>query len=475
MTIAPPPTRREIRPQAGGQEQFHASSADIVVYGGSAFGGKTFALELEPVRHHKVAGFRAIIFRRTRPELVKPGGLWDQSKELYPPLGAEPYVSNLLWAFPSGASIEFGACQRPGDVEAWKSAQITYLGFDQVELFLGDMVFYLLSRNRSTCGVRPYCRMTCNPDPDCWLAEYDEQAQQFHGFIGWWLDPVSGYPIEERAGRLRWMLRRGDETDTILWADSREEAITLGREHGIAERDLLPKSVTFIPGRLEENLIGIEKDPDYRATLLALSYVDQQRLLGGNWKIRPTRGNVFNRTWFEIVDAVPADCQRVRYGDKAATKDKGERENPRGARSASVRIARSAAGIFYVEHAIAGRYSAGEREQLWKQLAATDPEGTVQWIEQEPGSGGKESAEHTIKNLAGFPVYADRVTGDKLTRAQPLAAQALAGNVKLVRGAWNAEFLDELHAFPKGARKDLVDGASGAFNKLAEHGGLLVV
>ena len=164
----------------------------------------------------------------------------------------------------------------------------------------------------------------------------------------------------------------------------------------------------------------------------------------------------------------------MRYGDKAATKDKAEKADPRGARSASVRIAK-AGGLFFIEHADAGRYGAGEREQLWRQFAEADPEGTVQWVEQEPGSGGKESAQATIRNMAGFTIYADRVSGDKLTRAQPLAAQAYAGNVKLVRGPWNAEFLDELHAFPKGARKDLVDAASGAFNKLAAHSGLLVV
>lgn len=479
VTAPPPPAaptrrRRIIRPQNGGQEAFLASPADIAVFGGVAFAGKTFALELEPIRHHKAAGFRGIIFRRTRPELTKPGGLWDESKNIYPYLGAEPLVGPLKWTFPSGAVIEFGACQHPQDVEAWKSAQITYLGFDQAELFEGSMIWYLLSRNRSMTGIRPYCRMTCNPDPDCWLAEYDEHNHRFNGFLAWWLDADTGLPIPERGGKLRWMLRAGDESDAMLWGDTRDEVIALGRERGIPAADLLPKSVTFIPGRMEENLLGVERDPGYRATLLGLPFVEKERLLQGNWKIRPGVGNIFNRAWFETVDAVPADCQRVRYGDKAATKDRGK-PDPRGARSASVRMARSPAGIFYIEHAIAGRFNAGEREQLWRQLAESDPEGTAQYFEQEPGSGGKESAEATIRHLAGFSVYADRVTGDKITRAGPLAAQAYAGNVKIVRGPWNAEFLDELHAFPKGARKDLADAASGAFNKLAEHGGLLVV
>ena len=94
------------------------------------------------------------------------------------------------------------------------------------------------------------------------------------------------------------------------------------------------------------------------------------------------------------------------------------------------------------------------------------------WVEMEPGSGGKESAENTIRNLAGYTVRADRVTGDKVTRASPLAAQAEVGNVELLEGAWNepllAEFqnFDGVHGFA-----DQVDAASGAFNKLALRGG----
>ena len=400
MTVVAPerPARKVIRPQNGGQEAFLASSADIAIFGGVAFAGKTYALELEPIRHHKLSGFRGIIFRRTRPELTRPGGLWDESKNIYPHLGAEPLVGPLKWTFPSGAVVEFGACQMPADVESWKSAQIAYLGIDQAELFTGPMIWYLFGRNRTTCGIRPYMRMTCNPDPDCWLAEYDEHNRRFNGFLSWWLDADTGLPIRERAGALRWMLRSGDETDAFLWGSSRAEVVALGRAHGIPEADLLPKSVTFIPGRMEENRLGLQRDPGYRATLLAGGFIERERLLNGNWKVRATKGNVFNRAWFEIVDAVPAEAQRVRYGDKAATKDKAEKADPRGARSASVRIAK-AGGLFFIEHADAGRYGAGEREQLWRQFAEADPEGTVQWVEQEPGSGGKESSRPGLSRL----------------------------------------------------------------------------
>jgi predicted phage terminase large subunit-like protein len=89
------------------------------------------------------------------------------------------------------------------------------------------------------------------------------------------------------------------------------------------------------------------------------------------------------------------------------------------------------------------------------------------YVEQEPGSGGKESADATIANLAGFAVYADRPTGSKDVRLEPFAAQAEAGNVRLLRGAWNQDYVEELCAVPNGAYRDQADATAGAFNKLA--------
>jgi predicted phage terminase large subunit-like protein len=88
------------------------------------------------------------------------------------------------------------------------------------------------------------------------------------------------------------------------------------------------------------------------------------------------------------------------------------------------------------------------------------------WVEQEPGSGGKESAESTIKNLTGFRVYADRVTGSKELRAEPYAAQVEVSNVALLNADWTKEFISEHEKFPTGKFKDQVDSAAGAFAKL---------
>ncbi|GAG04933.1 unnamed protein product, partial [marine sediment metagenome] len=88
-------------------------------------------------------------------------------------------------------------------------------------------------------------------------------------------------------------------------------------------------------------------------------------------------------------------------------------------------------------------------------------------IEQEPGSSGKDAALAIIRNLMGFPVTADKVTGSKDVRLEPLVAQCAAKNVWLVRGAWNQHFVDELCAIPNGTFRDQGDAASGALNGLA--------
>lgn len=176
----------------------------------------------------------------------------------------------------------------------------------------------------------------------------------------------------------------------------------------------------------------------------------------------PRSGGFFQWDKFEIVPAGPVKVRRrVRFWDKAGTKDGG-------AFTAGVRMALAMDGGWYVEDVVRGQWSAGKREAIIKQTATLDPPGTIVWVEQEPGSGGKESAEATIRNLAGFAAHADRVTGSKEERALPYAVQVEAGNVKLIDGAWVSEFIEEHKTFPRGKFKDQVDAAAGAFSKLTD-------
>jgi hypothetical protein len=274
-------TEAEIRPQAGPQEQFLSTPADIAGYGGGAGSGKTWAELLDPLRYiSKVRGFGAVIFRRTTPQITSQGGLWDTASELYPLVGGIPNRSELKWVFPPfGNAIKFSHLEYDKHVYDYQGAQIPLIEFDELTHFTEMQFWYLISRNRSVCGVRPYIRATCNPDPDSWVAK----------FFSWWIDPESGYPIEERSGILRWFVR---VNNTLVWADTKDELLTI-------HPNISPRSVTFIPAKLSDNPALTTKDPNYLANLMALPHVNKMRLLYGNWNFRAQSGDVFKREWFQ--------------------------------------------------------------------------------------------------------------------------------------------------------------------------------
>lgn len=193
----------------------------------------------------------------------------------------------------------------------------------------------------------------------------------------------------------------------------------------------------------------------------------------------PRGGSMFQRAWFPVLPALPPCRRFVRYWDKAATAGAG----------AVARSSGTLMGEYEVDHPVrtmrtrwvvvdvkAGAWTAADREQVISQTAATDRAtfGHVEiHVEQEPGSGGKESAESTIASNPSHAVKADKVTGDKQVRAEPLQAQASIGKIALLAGSWTQELLDEMEQFPVGRRKDIVDSTAGAFNKLAKPGGAL--
>ncbi len=176
----------------------------------------------------------------------------------------------------------------------------------------------------------------------------------------------------------------------------------------------------------------------------------------------PRGGGMFKIDKFELIDRFNPDqvLRSVRYWDKAGTQGGG-------AFTAGVLIHRMRDKSYVVADVVHGQWSSGIREQRIKQVAELDGSKVRIWVEQEPGSGGKESAESTIRNLTGYTARADRVTGSKEVRAEPYAAQVEIGNVSILNRQWTKVFLQEHESFPVGKRKDQVDAAAGAFVKLS--------
>jgi len=453
------------RPQPGPQERFLSSSADIAIYGGAAGAGKTYAELLDPMYHLAVPGFVAVIFRREATQITNAGGLWDEASALYPQFGARPLKSpKLQFIFPTtgrpemAARVEFSHLNHESSVLDWQGAQVPGIYFDELTHFSKAQFFYMLSRNRSTCGVKPYMRATCNPDADSWVAE----------FISWWIDQDTGLYIKERSGVLRWFIRIND---TIIWADTKQELYDkyaipdLPLDH---EEQIRPKSVTFIGATIFDNRELMRKDPGYLANLMALPLVERERLLGGNWKIRKSSGLYFKRRWVNVVDRAPAvNIDLVRHWDLAATAEKEGNDPDWTVGTLMGRVKTAPDGYhFYVIDRVKFRGTPLEVERSIMNTAAADGKKVRVSLPQDPGQAGKSQAQRFTSMLAGYLVSAAPESGDKVTRFGPFSAQCEAGNVSVVRAPWNDDWYDCLEAFPEATHDDDADSASGAFNKL---------
>jgi uncharacterized protein YlzI (FlbEa/FlbD family) len=301
-----------VRPQEGFQMEFLSSTADIVIGGSAAGVGKTFALLLEPLHYiEKVKGFGGVIFRRTTPQIMNEGGLWDTSMEIFPHVGASPRESKHDWVFSYGNKLKFAHLEYEKDKLSWQGSQIPFIGFDELTHFTETQFFYILSRNRSACGIKPYVRATCNPDPDSWVAK----------LIEWWIDPDTGFPIRDREGVLRYFVKSGNQ---YIWGDSYEEVKEKAwhflekiiEKSGLDAENFI-KSITFISGSVYDNKKLLEKDPSYIANLLNQDDDVKSQLFDGNWKHIPNNLDIYE---FEAFRDMFNSQIRV-TGEKGITAD----------------------------------------------------------------------------------------------------------------------------------------------------------
>ncbi len=440
----------EIAPQPGPQTDFLSTTADIAFYGGSAGGGKSYALIIEPLRHYENPLFGGVIFRRNGVDIRNEGGLWDESEKVYGSVRGHPREAFMEWIFPPGSRMKFAHLEHEKTVLNWQGAQIPYEGFDELTHFTENQFIYMMSRNRSTSGVPGYIRGTCNPDVDSWVRKW----------VDWWIDPETGLPIPERAGVIRYFIR----IDGVLyWGDTKEELI---EKYG---SDQLPKSFTFIPAKLEDNKILMDKDPTYRSNLNALQRVDRMRLKDGNWNVRAQAGMFFRKGWFKVVESYNKERVKriVRSWDRAATEPSEANLDPDW--TSGVKIIELDTGQFIIADVAAMRGTPGEVEDFVKNTATQDGYDVEIVGQQDPGSAGVADVARFTQLLNGFVVKIEKVTTDKETRAKPVSSACEHGNVLVLRGAWNDAFFKEAESFPtKGVHDDTVDALSVGFNELAQ-------
>lgn len=231
---------------------------------------------------------------------------------LYKGAGGEPKESYLEWQFNQNVKIKFSHLEHEKNIYDWQGAQIPFIGFDELTHFTKKMFFYLLTRNRSVCGVRPYVRATCNPDPESWVYE----------LIKWWINEETGFPIPERDGVIRYLLVDGE---TYIWGNTEDEVLEKGSyliEELIQDSNINPKefikSITFISGTIYDNKELLKVNPAYLGNLMAQDEETKAQLLKGNWKVILSDKDIYN---YESFLGVFDNLMEAKKGDKYITAD----------------------------------------------------------------------------------------------------------------------------------------------------------
>lgn len=391
----------------GPQRKFLGLTCREALYGGAAGGGKSSALLFAALQYVHVPRYSALLLRRSFADLNLPGALMDRAHSWLQGRGASWNGQEKRWTFDSGATVSFGYLDTENDKYRYQGAELQFVGFDELTQFSESQYRYLLSRVRRLQGMPVPIRVRAASNP----------GGEGHEWVK------------------RWFIDEGQQNGRV-----------------------------FVPARLDDNP-HLDR-AEYEQSLALLDPVTRAQLRDGDWNVLP-KGPLFDRAWFAIVDEAPAECRWVRYWDLAATEAKPGKD-PDFTAGGLVGMNK---GRVYVADIRKTRSKPYPVEQLVKQTAELDRQkyGEIEtWIEQEPGSSGVNTIDHYVREvLFGFNVRGDRKTGNKVEMAKPWSAAAQAGNVVLVRGPWNGEWLDAVSAFPSPAvHDDEVDVVSGAFAKL---------
>lgn len=432
-----------IKPHPGPQTEFLSTSAQITIFGGSAGGGKSFAILVDPLRHINNPHFRAIMFRRQAVEINKAGGLADASKKIYPLVGGEYYSSGKRWKFPSGAEIHFMGLDDEKEIEALRGVEIDRCYLDELTTFEPLHFWYPQSRIRSTSGIPGKLKCTTNPQSSGFVKD----------LISWYLDD-DGFAINERSGVIRYFIRdETDENDGLRWFDSYDEADRYCKDIlGLDEEEISITSFTFIRSSLEQNP-SLSKE--YKKRLMSLPAKQRAELLGGNWNYDASTGIYFKKEWVDVIgrQELPRMKKVVRAWDLASTPEGKGSPNPDW--TAGIKLGLGEDGYYYIMDVIRFRDTIGEVKKSIRRAAMSDGTRVPVIIPQDPGGHGKHAFQDHVKNLPEFYVRKAKTEKSKLERFLPFASAAEYGLVKMVEADWNEALFSELQGFVgDGKKKD---------------------
>ena len=378
------------------------------MYGGAGGGGKSVALLAGALQYVDIAGYGALIIRKTYPQLSQSSGLIPRSHEWLAGTDAKWDEQERIWTFPSGATLKFGHMEHRNSKYQYQGAEYQYVGYDE-------------------------------------LTAFDESSYRF--LFGWLRRPTAG-PLSHIPLRMRAASNPG------------------GIGHDWVKRYFVDAGPSperfFLPASAKDN-----PSLDLPSYLESLSYLDpvtRAQIMNGDWTARHG-GSKFRREWFDIVEVAPPESRFVRFWDLAATFPE-EGEDPDW--TVGVKLGLHPNGLFYVADVVRFRDTPLTVEAKIRRTAEIDGVGCAVRMEQEPAASGVMTIDHFARTvLLGYDFRGVKTSGAKEERANPVSSASERRQVKLVRANWTTAFLDEIEAFPLGSHDDQVDALSGAYQELA--------
>lgn len=386
-------------------------------YGGAAGGGKSVALLMCALQYVDCPDYHAVLFRDTYQNLTKPGSLLSLAHEWLTKTDAKWIATEKKYLFPSKATLTFSYLDSPRDHYNHLSAAYQFIGMDECVNIRENQALYLFSRLRKSANNPIPLRFRCASNP----------------------------PTNEQLGRGSWVKKR--------YVDK----ATRGRR-------------VFLPANLDDNKY-IDRE-EYIKSLSNLDAVTCAQLLHGDWEIQ-AQGGMFEAKWFNdnIVD--PKDAPGKEEGQCIRGWDLAGSLNKQAAYTVGVKIRRLPNGIYYVEDVRRFKGTPHKVDAEIKECAMADGYQTIIDIPQDPGQSGKYQKAYLFRLLEGFQVISSPESGSKEDRAKAVSSQLEVGNIKIVKGGWNSEFIYECLMFPGGTYCDQVDAFSRAYHSLARRFGIM--
>ena len=382
-------------------------------YGGAAGGGKSDWLLMEALEYVDVPSYSGILFRESFANLShEPDGLMPRLADWLRPTPARYAASTRTWHFPSGATLTFGYLLKPDDHHRYAGPSYQFIGFDESTEIRHQSYTFMFSRLRR---------------------------------------------LHEGQGRLPLRVRSASNPGGRSHAFFRDR---FALDKGGPRHSKLARRRKYIPALVTDN--PYLDTAEYMESLMELDPVTRERLMRGDWTITEG-GNLFRHGWFDYVNFPPERKIKrvVRFWDLAATEPSAEDPDPDW--TVGVKMG-ELDGQFYVLDVARTRTTPKGVEDFVRRTAEDDGREVGIYIENEPGAAGLALIDqYQRKVLKGYNCRGIRPTGSKVERAKPVSSACEAGNLVLVRGPWNGDYVEEHVMFPQDeVHDDQVDATSGA-------------